>query len=114
VKCNWRLLREGLMSALPFINHQTITLTYPDFAILLKSGEPVLFKEFSEEFRNHLSSLEAGTVIMSIDIDSKIDPNIKRRLWYLGWRGNNSLNLCVKKKEIESLRNIFLSSNYKY
>jgi len=22
VKCNWRLLREGLMSALPFINHQ--------------------------------------------------------------------------------------------
>jgi len=107
-------MREGLICLLPYITHQIVDIPFIDFSLLLRSKEPVLFKNFSEDFRTILLPLECGSVILSVEIESTIKAGIKRRLRYIGWRGNTSFNLCVKKKELESLRNLFVSTNYNY
>jgi len=114
LNCQWRIMKEGLVYALPHITKQLLEVTFEDFLLLLKSDQPLYFEEFKNKDMQNLleKKIEMGSVIMTVHVPSACVGTTS--LNFIGWRGATSLNLFVKKKELESLRNLFLSPNYNY
>jgi len=113
IKCQWRIMKEGLVYALPHITQRRLEISFEEFLLLLKSDQPLYFEEFKDKDTQHIleKKTEMGSVILNVNVPLCAGTT---SLNFIGWRGATSLNLFVKKKELESLRNLFLSPNYNY
>uniref|UniRef100_A0A6B2KZ76 SAM-dependent MTase RsmB/NOP-type domain-containing protein n=1 Tax=Arcella intermedia TaxID=1963864 RepID=A0A6B2KZ76_9EUKA len=111
--CEWRLTKEGLKFIINFLQKQIISIDFKDLLELLKSDEPLYFEQLgNEQLKNTLMATAIGSVVFVVNIPMEDLSNNK--FYFIGWRGTKTINLYIKKAEMESLRNLFLGSQYNY
>jgi tRNA (cytosine34-C5)-methyltransferase len=120
LKCDWRLVPESLDVISSYITKRIVPIGRKDFEKLLSDPEPVFFTELSEETGQLLKNLSLGCCIFQLQ--PEYNPNASsltntlysKKLSFIGWRGYHSCKLFIPSLELQSLRNLYLSSDYNY
>lgn len=125
--CDWRITAEGLEGVSHLLNRHVITVGLEDFRTLLRMSQPK-FEEFTPKLAAHLAEVVKGGVgVVAIHIvpeplsEEALAAMTKReRLintseqWVMGWLGFTSFTLAVRKLELMSWRNLYLTPDYSF
>ena len=123
--CDWRITAEGLSAVSSFLTRRVVQVGLIDFKTLLSVAQPK-FSEFTDPLKAHLEELvKSGVGVVAIHVvpealsDAELQSLSEReRLirttpqWVMGWLGGTSCTLAIRKLELKSWRNFYLTSDY--
>lgn len=133
--CGWRITAEGLSGISHLLRRHVVQIGLEDFKTLLRLEKPK-FEEFTEKLRKHLEQVAvAGVGVVAINVipsldyedltseqkEEKLSQMSKReRLihttnqWVMGWLGFTSFTLAIRKLELKSWKNLYLTNDYSF
>ena len=125
--CDWRITAEGLAGVAHLLNRHVVTVGLSDFRVLLRANQPK-FEEFTPALAAHLAEVVKGGVgVVAIHVvpeplseDVLASMSKRERLinttpqWVMGWLGFTSFTIAIRKLELKSWRNLYLTSDYTY
>lgn len=127
LECDWRITAEGLSGVSQLLQHHVVTVGLEDFRVLLRVHQPK-FEEFSPKLAAHLAEVVKGGVgvvaihIVPEPLSEEVLASMTKRerlistteQWVMGWLGFTSFTLAIRKLELKSWRNLYLTPDYSF
>lgn len=125
--CDWRVTAEGLSAVSSVLTRRVVEVGLVDFKLLLSVPQPK-FEEFTAPLKANLEEMVKGGVgVVAIHVvpepltptELESLPHRERLLrttpqWVMGWLGATSCTLAIRKLELKSWRNFYLTSGYSH
>jgi tRNA (cytosine34-C5)-methyltransferase len=100
----YRVCQESIQWIMPLMTKRRVTITHADLILMLTHPQ-IYPNNLSKPAEAEMNKLDQGCVVFVVDSASDVP---SAGMSFVAWFGKRSIHLLIKKKELTSLKNLFV------